>query len=82
MTTTKLTPDDVAWLERRLARAIEPIEPSRDFVNRARREWMEIEPDRPLPTWVKPSVLMAVILSLLALVGMLLYLHQRPMADE
>ena len=76
MTTTKLTPEDVAWLERQLTSAIEPIEPRREFVHRAREQLREVEPIRPTPRWVKPSVLAATVLSLLALVGTLLYLRR------
>lgn len=78
MTTTKfskLTPEDVDWLERQLSSAIEPIEPRREFVARAREQLMEIELQQPLPRWVKPSVLAALVLSLLALIGTLFYLR-------
>ncbi len=80
MTTTrfsKLTPEDVDWLERQLIDAIEPIEPRREFVTRAREQLMEIELQRPLPSWVKPSALTALVLSLLALIGTLFYLRHR-----
>ena len=36
----------------------------------------EVEPIRPTSRWVKPSVLAATVLSLLALVGTLLYLRR------
>lgn len=79
MTTTKLTPEDVAWLEQRLSHAIadEPVTPRREFIDRARDELRNVEPVQPLPRWVKPSVLAATVLSLLALVGALFYLRSR-----
>ncbi len=77
MTTTKLSPEDIAWLERQLSDAIAPIQPRREFIDRAREELRTIQPVRPLPQWVKPSVLAAAVLSLLALVGALLYFNRR-----
>ena len=79
MTTSKLTPEDVAWLEQRLSYAIahDPVAPRREFVDRARESLRTVEPMQPLPRWVKPSALAAVVLSLLALVGTLFYLHSR-----
>ena len=79
MTTTKLTPEDVAWLEQRLLYAIahESVTPRREFIDRARDELRSVEPVRPLPRWVKPSVIAALVLSLLALVGTLFYFRSR-----
>ena len=79
---TKLTPEDVAWLEQRLSHAIErePVTPRREFIDRAREELMNAEPAEPMqpvPRWVKPSVLAALVLSLLALVATLFYLRGR-----
>lgn len=79
MTTTKLSQEDIAWLERQLSDAIAfaPVQPRREFIDRAREELRTIQPVRPLPHWVKPSVLVAVVLSLLALIGGLLYFNRR-----
>jgi hypothetical protein len=76
-TMSKLTPEDVVWLEQQLTSAVAPVAPRPEFVHRAKQELMELPPYRPLPRWVKPGVLAAVVLSLLALVGMILYLHDR-----
>lgn len=67
----------MAWLERRLSGAIKPITPRPEFIHRAREELMALPPGHPMPTWVKPGVLAAVVLSLLALVATLFYLRRR-----
>jgi len=79
MTTSKLSPEDIAWLEQRLSHAIAdaPVMPRHEFVAHTREELRAVEPIRPLPRWVKPSLLAVIALSLLALVGTLLYLHRR-----
>jgi hypothetical protein len=74
---SKLTPEDVVWLEQQLTSAVAPVAPRPEFVHRAKQELMELPPHRPLPRWVKPGVLAAIVLSLLALIGMLLYLHEQ-----
>lgn len=75
--TTKLTPEDVVWLEQRLRRAIEPITPRPEFVHRAKQDLMASPMVRPMPAWVKRSVLAAVVLSVLSLVVALIYLRRR-----
>jgi hypothetical protein len=74
---SKLTPEDVAWLEQQLTNAVAPVAPRPEFVHRAKQELMGLPPYHPLPRWVKPGVLAAVVLSLLALIGMLFYLRER-----
>jgi hypothetical protein len=76
-TMSKLTPEDVAWLEQKLTSVIEPVTPRPEFIHRARQELMNLPPERPMPGWVKPGVLAAVVLSLLALVATLFFLHDR-----
>jgi len=75
--TSKLTPEDLAWLERRLSDAIAPVAPSPEFVLRAKQELMNSPGSRPLPAWVKRGVLTAAALSLVSLVAMLFYLRRR-----
>ncbi len=75
--TSKLTPEDVAWLERRLSDAIEPITPRPEFVRRAKQELMDSPIMRPLPAWVRRGVLVAALLSVVSLVTMLFYLWRR-----
>jgi hypothetical protein len=76
-TMTKLTPEDIAWLESRLNSVIEPIMPSPEFIHRAKQELMEMPSAHPLPGWVKPGALAAFVLSLLALIGALFFFHNR-----
>lgn len=76
-TTRKLTPEDVAWLEHRLSAAVAPVAPRPEFVLRAKQELMDAPIARPLPAWVKRSVLAATALSMLSLVAMLAYLRRR-----
>lgn len=73
----KLTPEDVTWLEQRLSDAIEPVAPRPEFVRRAKQELMGLPPVRSQPSWVKPSILAAVVLSLLSLIAALFYLRRR-----
>lgn len=75
--TPKLSPEDIAWLERRLNAAVVPVTPRPEFVLRAKQELMDAPIARPLPAWVKRSVLAAAALSTLSLVGMLAYLRRR-----
>lgn len=75
--TPKLTPEDIAWLERQLSAAVEPVAPRPEFVVRAKQELMNSPVVRPLPAWMKRSVLAAVVLSTLSLVATLLYLRRR-----
>jgi hypothetical protein len=73
----RLTPEDVVWLEQRLAHAIEPVAPRPEFVYQAKQRLMELPPYRGRPRWVKPTVLGAVVLSLLSLIAALFYLRRR-----
>ncbi|MCL6509875.1 MAG: hypothetical protein K6U78_04230 [Anaerolineae bacterium] len=75
--TSKLTPEDLAWLERRLSDAIAPVAPRPEFVLRAKQELMNSPGSRPMPAWVKRGVLAAAALSLISLVATLLYLRRR-----
>jgi len=75
--TSKLTPEDLAWLERRLSNAIAPVAPNPEFVLRAKQQLMNSPNSHPLPAWVKRGVLAAAVLSLISLVATLLYLRQR-----
>ncbi len=75
--TPKLTPEDIAWLERRLSAAVAPVAPRPEFVLRAKQELMYSPVARPLPAWVKRSVLAAAALSTISLVATLFYLRHR-----
>ncbi len=77
MTTSKLTQEDIAWLESRLNNAIDPVIPRPEFIDRAREELMSLPPQRMLPAWVKRSTLAAVVLSLLALLVGSFFFYQR-----
>jgi hypothetical protein len=77
MTTTRLTQEDIAWLESRLSSAIDPVNPRPEFINRAREELMSLPPQPALPAWVKRTTLAAVVLSLLALIAAIFFFYQR-----
>lgn len=76
MTTTKLTQEDIAWLESRLSNAIDPISPRPEFIDRAREELMNLPPQPVLPAWVQRTTLAAVVLSLLALIVAIFFFYQ------
>lgn len=75
--TPKLTPEDIIWLEHRLSAAVAPVAPRPEFVQRAKQELMNAPASRPLPRWIKRSVLAAAALSTLSLVATLFYLRRR-----
>lgn len=77
MTTSKLTHEDLAWLESKLSDAIDPISPRPEFVDRAREELMRLPAQPALPAWVNPAALAAVVLSLVALVVGIAFFYQR-----
>lgn len=77
MTTSKLTHEDVAWLESQLSEAINPIAPRPEFVNRARAELMSLPAQPALPAWANPAALAAVALSLVALIVGIFFFYQR-----
>lgn len=81
MTTSKLTEEDIAWLEGRLNNAIDPVTPRPEFIDRAREELMSLPVRQPLPAWVKRSTLAAVVLSLIALLAGMLFFYQRSRED-
>lgn len=76
MTTSKLTPEDIIWLEDKLSDAIDPVSPRPEFVDRARAELMSLPPQPAPPAWVNPFALAAVTLSLVALVVGILFFYQ------
>jgi hypothetical protein len=77
MTTSKLTQEDIAWLEDKLNDAIDPVSPRPEFVHRARAELMNLPAQPALPAWVNPAALAAVVLSLVALVVGIAFFYQR-----
>lgn len=77
MTTSKLTQEDIEWLEGRLSNAIDPVMPRPEFIDRAREELMNLPVKAPLPAWAKRSTLAAVVLSLAALLVGIFYFYQR-----
>lgn len=81
MTTTKLTQEDIAWLESRLSSAIDPVTPRPEFIDRAREELMNLPVQPALPPWVKRSTLAAMVLSLLALLAGIAFFYQRSRAE-
>lgn len=80
---TRITPEDVDWLERRLQRAVhnDHVQPDPLFVSRAREELMrtDIAPLR----W-SPTVLVAVAFAFSALAAALLLLmpHRSASSDR
>ncbi len=42
---SKLTSEDVEWLERRLSTAMEPVQPRAEFVHDAKRALLTLPPD-------------------------------------
>jgi hypothetical protein len=72
---SKLTPDDVSWLESRLKGVAHPIRPRQEFIDRARDELMKLKMDPPRR--VRTSVLVAVICSTIGLIAALLLLRRR-----
>jgi hypothetical protein len=78
MTTSKLTQEDIAWLESRLNSAIDPVMPRPEFIDRAREELMNL-PVQP-PARMKRAALGAVVLSLVALLVGIYYFHRRSRA--
>ncbi|PJF47112.1 MAG: hypothetical protein D6709_04150 [Chloroflexi bacterium] len=81
-TTSKLTPEDIAWLERRLSAAVAPVAPRPEFVSRAKQELMGAPVVHPRSAWVKRSVLAAAALSTFSLVAMLAYLRRHRRAPS
>jgi hypothetical protein len=79
MTTSKLTEDDIAWLESRLNSAIDPVMPRPEFIDRAREELMRL-PVQP-PARMKRAALGAVVLSLAALLVGMFYFYRRSQAE-
>lgn len=75
-TMSKLTPEDVAWLEQQIARVVEPVSPRPEFIYRAKQELMDLPPAGASPRWVRPGVVVALVLSLLALIGALIFLRR------
>ena len=76
MMTSKLTQEDVAWLESQLSDAIDPISPRSEFVTRARAELMNLPAQPALPACVNSAALAAVALSLVALVVAIFFFYQ------
>ncbi len=72
---SKLTPEDLAWLEEQISQATPPVQPRREFVERARDELMQLKVD--LPRRHRASVLIGVIFSGCALVAALLLLRRK-----
>lgn len=74
---SKLTTEDVAWLEDRLsdATAADAVVPSPEFVLRAQEELMHLDIARPRR--VRSSVLVGVIFSFSALIAALMLLMRR-----
>jgi hypothetical protein len=74
---SKLTAEDVAWLENRLsdATADNAVVPSPEFVSRAQEELMHL--DLAHPRRVRSSVLVGIIFSFSALIAALLLLMRR-----
>lgn len=73
---SKLTPEDVDWLEQRLRRAVHPedVRPDPSFVSRARDDLMRAEIGAPHPS---PTVLVAVAFACSALAAAILLLMRR-----
>lgn len=77
---TKLTPEDVEWLERRLQRAVHPdaVRPDPSFVSRAHEQLMRAEAPAARRS---RTTLIAVVFALSALVAaILLLMRRKPLA--
>ncbi len=73
---SKLTAEDMTWLEDRLSAISEPVNPRPEFINRARNELMQL--NLAPPHRIRSSVLVGVIFSAVALIAaILLLLRQR-----
>jgi hypothetical protein len=72
---SKLTPEDLSWLENRISQATPSVLPRREFIDRARDELMHLQVDPPRRP--APSVLIGIIFSGCALIAALLLLRRR-----
>lgn len=74
---SKLTAEDVAWLENRLSDVTTDVAavPSPEFISRAQEELMHL--DLAQPRRVRSSVLVGIIFSFSALIAALLLLMRR-----
>jgi hypothetical protein len=67
---SKITDEDVAWLEHRLSAALAPVNPRAEFVNNARRALLSADPDEREAK--QPYTLLPLIAMVFTLVGVAL----------
>ncbi len=72
---SKLTADDMTWLEDRLSTLSEPVSPRPEFISRARDELMQLSVAPPRR--IRSSVLVGVIFSATALIAAILLLVRK-----
>ena len=85
MAKSKLTPEDVMWIESRLNQAVceaTPLRPRAEFIQRAKAELMDTAlPDPPSP-WRKATLWSALMLIVGAIFVSVLHLRQRELNKE
>lgn len=79
MARTKLTAEDVSWLESRLSDAVfaEPIQPRREFIDRAKSQLLDSPWPHPPSRWRTISLWSALMFTLSAILVSTWYLRQR-----
>jgi hypothetical protein len=71
---SKLTPEDIAWLEGQLTHLAGPVAPRPDFVDRAREQLMHLEVHRP--RHARQTALVMIVCSIVGLVAAILLLRR------
>jgi hypothetical protein len=84
MARSKLTPEDVTWIETRLNQAVYesvPVQPRPEFVQRAKAELMDTPLPEPPNRWRKATLWSALMLIVTAIFVSVLHLRQRGRRD-
>jgi hypothetical protein len=84
MARSKLTPEDVGWIETRLNQAVletEPVRPRPEFIQRAKAELMDTPLPAPPSRWRKATLWSALMLIVTAIFVSVLHLRQRAKRD-
>ncbi len=85
MAKSKLTPEDVTWIETRLNEAVceaVPVRPRAEFVQRAKAELMDTPLPEPPNRWRKATLWSALMLIVTAIFVSVLHLWQRAKAGN
>lgn len=83
MAKSKLTPEDVVWIETRLNQAVceaEPVRPRAEFVQQAKARLMDTPLPEPPSQWRKATLWSALMLIVTAIIVSVLHLRQRATA--